>query len=182
MGTNQQGFECLCHFPALLPPGEHGLGPIPFPRLGIGVWRSLVARSVRVGEVPGSNPGTPISPCHGPPLRGGPLPWRACSTGQPVALWLRWAAGPGSSSICGATGWGVAAQCAGVAPDEMGRRAKAARGGAVSVSEIRRGRPSRAYGKRTLRSPIPLSDWDDAFYFGDALAECGLDAKDQRGG
>ena len=27
-----------------------------------GVWRSLVARSVRVGEVPGSNPGTPIAP------------------------------------------------------------------------------------------------------------------------
>ncbi len=27
---------------------------------GFGVWRSLVARSVRVGEVLGSNPGTPI--------------------------------------------------------------------------------------------------------------------------
>jgi hypothetical protein len=26
----------------------------------LGVWRSLVARAVRVGEVPGSNPGTPI--------------------------------------------------------------------------------------------------------------------------
>ena len=78
--------------------------------------------------------------------------------------------------------WGVATQCEGVAPDEMERRAKAARGGAVSVSEIGRGRPSTAYGKRTLPSPIPLSDWDDAFYFGDALAECGLDAKDQRGG
>ena len=52
-------------------------GTDTIPRLGIGVWRSLVARSVRVGEVPGSNPGTPISPCHGPPLRGGPLPWRA---------------------------------------------------------------------------------------------------------
>ena len=32
--------------------------PLPFPRLG--VWRSLVARSVRVGEVPSSNLGTPI--------------------------------------------------------------------------------------------------------------------------
>ena len=28
---------------------------------GFGVWRSLVARSVRVGEVPSSNLGTPIS-------------------------------------------------------------------------------------------------------------------------
>ena len=28
---------------------------------GLGVWRSLVARSVRVGEVPSSNLGTPIS-------------------------------------------------------------------------------------------------------------------------
>ena len=27
----------------------------------LGVWRSLVARSVRVGEVPSSNLGTPIS-------------------------------------------------------------------------------------------------------------------------
>ena len=32
--------------------------PVPFASLG--VWRSLVARAVRVGEVPGSNPGTPI--------------------------------------------------------------------------------------------------------------------------
>ena len=30
------------------------------PPLVGGVWRSLVARSVRVGEVPGSNPGTPM--------------------------------------------------------------------------------------------------------------------------
>ena len=30
----------------------------------LGAWRSLVARTVRVGEVPGSNPGAPISsPC-----------------------------------------------------------------------------------------------------------------------
>jgi hypothetical protein len=28
---------------------------------GLGVWRSLVARSVRVGEVPSSNLGTPIN-------------------------------------------------------------------------------------------------------------------------
>src|ERR1035437_9926340 len=27
----------------------------------VGAWRSLVARTVRVGEVPGSNPGAPIS-------------------------------------------------------------------------------------------------------------------------
>jgi hypothetical protein len=27
----------------------------------VGVWRSLVARSVRVGEVPSSNLGTPIN-------------------------------------------------------------------------------------------------------------------------
>jgi hypothetical protein len=26
----------------------------------VGAWRSLVARTVRVGEVPGSNPGAPI--------------------------------------------------------------------------------------------------------------------------
>src|SRR5262249_29258580 len=32
--------------------------PLPCP--GLGVWRSLVARSVRVGEVPSSNLGTPI--------------------------------------------------------------------------------------------------------------------------
>ena len=34
---------------------------------GLGAWRSLVARTVRVGEVPGSNPGAPISRI--PPLR-----------------------------------------------------------------------------------------------------------------
>lgn len=28
--------------------------------VGLGVWLSPVERSVRVGEVPGSNPGTPI--------------------------------------------------------------------------------------------------------------------------
>src|SRR3954447_4080221 len=31
--------------------------------LPLGAWRSLVARTVRVGEVPGSNPGAPISSC-----------------------------------------------------------------------------------------------------------------------
>ncbi len=30
------------------------------PGLHRGVWRSLVARSVRDGEAPGSNPGTPM--------------------------------------------------------------------------------------------------------------------------
>ncbi len=29
--------------------------------LCVGAWRSLVARAVRVGEVPGSNPGAPIA-------------------------------------------------------------------------------------------------------------------------
>ncbi len=29
----------------------------------VGAWRSLVARAVRVGEVPGSNPGAPIGSC-----------------------------------------------------------------------------------------------------------------------
>jgi hypothetical protein len=39
----------------------------------VGAWRSLVARAVRVGEVPGSNPGAPIvlllesGGCWGPP-------------------------------------------------------------------------------------------------------------------
>jgi len=33
---------------------------------GFGVWRSLVARSVRVGEVPSSNLGTPIFSSHRP--------------------------------------------------------------------------------------------------------------------
>src|SRR2546423_15320982 len=34
-------------------------------RLGaVGAWRSLVARTVRVGEVPGSNPGAPIFACR----------------------------------------------------------------------------------------------------------------------
>ena len=36
MGANQQGFECSCHFPALLPPGEQWLGPIPFLGLASG--------------------------------------------------------------------------------------------------------------------------------------------------
>ena len=30
----------------------------------LGAWRSLVARTVRVGEVPGSNPGAPINSPH----------------------------------------------------------------------------------------------------------------------
>jgi hypothetical protein len=29
-------------------------------RAFLGAWRSLVARTVRVGEVPGSNPGAPM--------------------------------------------------------------------------------------------------------------------------
>ena len=33
-----------------------------------GAWRSLVARTVRVGEVPGSNPGAPIR--KAPQMRG----------------------------------------------------------------------------------------------------------------
>ena len=35
------------------------------PRISrLGAWRSLVARTVRVGEVPGSNPGAPIAMEH----------------------------------------------------------------------------------------------------------------------
>ncbi len=30
---------------------------------GVGAWRSLVARTVRVGEVAGSNPAAPIVSC-----------------------------------------------------------------------------------------------------------------------
>ena len=33
---------------------------------GPGAWRSLVARTVRVGEVPGSNPGAPMEQQHRP--------------------------------------------------------------------------------------------------------------------
>src|SRR4051794_40438220 len=44
------------------PPGPAG-GRTAAARLiaVFGAWRSLVARTVRVGEVPGSNPGAPIS-------------------------------------------------------------------------------------------------------------------------
>ena len=44
----------------------------------LGVWRSLVARSVRVGEAPSSNLGTPISSLlKGRPPVGGALSRRA---------------------------------------------------------------------------------------------------------
>ena len=46
------------------PPHSGSAEPPPSPRSEIiasfGAWRSLVARTVRVGEVPGSNPGAPI--------------------------------------------------------------------------------------------------------------------------
>ena len=42
------------------PPCRAGHAPVPYWRRA-GVWRSLVARSVRVGEVPSSNLGTPIA-------------------------------------------------------------------------------------------------------------------------
>ena len=55
----------------LVPPGHaHSLEPRRSPNIpgrgagtlwALGVWRSLVARSVRVGEVPSSNLGTPIA-------------------------------------------------------------------------------------------------------------------------
>ena len=46
---------------AARPAGEGRVGPLPCAILArSGVWRSLVARSVRVGEVPSSNLGTPI--------------------------------------------------------------------------------------------------------------------------
>ena len=38
----------------------------------LGAWRSLVARTVQVGEVPGSNPGAPI---HGSPCKRGLPPF-----------------------------------------------------------------------------------------------------------
>src|SRR5688572_17786253 len=44
---------------------------VPFPQLG--VWRSLVARSVRVGEVPSSNLGTPMEYGGTPGSPVGPL-------------------------------------------------------------------------------------------------------------
>jgi hypothetical protein len=36
-------------------------GPVVGYWARVGAWRSLVARTVRVGEVPGSNPGAPIA-------------------------------------------------------------------------------------------------------------------------
>src|SRR5207245_9327024 len=61
--------------------GADPAGRPPFRRLAFdgrsGVWRSLVARSVRVGEVPGSNPGTPIDALPGRVRsRGSPRPLR----------------------------------------------------------------------------------------------------------
>src|SRR4029450_5799400 len=58
--------------PRGLPPGKGRLRPRDYPTEGrprypvtvLGVWRSLVARSVRVGEVPSSNLGTPIERRH----------------------------------------------------------------------------------------------------------------------
>ncbi len=53
-----------------------------------GVWRSLVARSVRVGEVPSSNLGTPIGTRgnrwfpRGPLLHGSARPMFVCAPGE----------------------------------------------------------------------------------------------------
>ena len=49
---------CVRH-PASMPTGRSLTAFAILRRLG--VWRSLVARTVRDGEVPGSNPGTPIA-------------------------------------------------------------------------------------------------------------------------
>src|SRR4051794_37192537 len=55
----------------------------------LGAWRSLVARTVRVGEVPGSNPGAPIELPRLTPLierRGG-----GAQAPPPFFLrWIRW--------------------------------------------------------------------------------------------
>ena len=48
----------------------------------LGAWRSLVARTVRVGEVPGSNPGAPIP--GSPVFTGDP----AFFMGAVVPLWF----------------------------------------------------------------------------------------------
>ena len=47
----------VCESDDLVPTGAHD----EVRYSSFGVWRSLVARAVRVGEVPGSNPGTPTS-------------------------------------------------------------------------------------------------------------------------
>src|SRR4029450_4129584 len=57
--ANQSGV--VRHAPTL-PPGRVGAARRVRSILRhLGAWRSLVARTVRVGEVPGSNPGAPIS-------------------------------------------------------------------------------------------------------------------------
>ena len=52
----------------------------------LGVWRSLVARSVRVGEVPSSNLGTPICSQAGDPPRGGHRPRTSPRVGRRPGL------------------------------------------------------------------------------------------------
>ena len=57
-------------------PGPSGERTTPCGILAtFGAWRSLVARTVRVGEVPGSNPGAPMcqNPCY-----GGGFAFRTC--------------------------------------------------------------------------------------------------------
>ena len=60
----------------------------------LGVWRSLVARSVRVGEVPSSNLGTPIGPASRNPLPRIPARrgWQALKHVRQGFPWLSWAA------------------------------------------------------------------------------------------
>ena len=47
--------------------------PVDANLYALGVWRSLVARSVRVGEVPSSNLGTPMRAGTQPPRAGCPI-------------------------------------------------------------------------------------------------------------
>src|SRR6185369_6807001 len=52
----------------------------------LGAWRSLVARTVRVGEVPGSNPGAPIYNGGSSASRPGPPLWLAHFVGRRLYL------------------------------------------------------------------------------------------------
>ena len=75
--ADERPIEDLAGRTAAASPPPHAKPPVPpgasrFVRVQythrIGAWRSLVARTVRVGEVPGSNPGAPIT---GRPRIGG---------------------------------------------------------------------------------------------------------------
>src|SRR4029450_12570885 len=72
-----------------LPPPQHGNAFVPSVDATLdpfGLWRSLVARSVRVGEVAGSNP---VSPIFAPrsPRRARPA-YAAVCVRTPLLTWL----------------------------------------------------------------------------------------------